>query len=242
MASLPASYSWLRTLATIATALALAVVLAQCGSDNGPDQAQQAESPPSSEAEATSEPAPETPEATEAPAVTDAPADPGDPAPIPAVDLPVEPSWAPTENDFVNINDMTPVRGFFVTNLLGYTEETLRVAESPTGGVWPVGSLVQLVPTEAMIKRQPGFNPPSGDWEFFELDVTDTGTTIRARGGDNVVNRFGGQCSLCHSAASNQWDHICEQDHGCTPLPVGRDVFVALQQGDPRPRVQLDES
>lgn len=137
---------------------------------------------------------------------------------------------------FVNINDLTPVRGFFVGNLLGEIDATLAVAESPNGGVYPVGSLIQLVPTEAMVKREAGFSPSTGDWEFFELQVTAEGTSIRVRGGDEVVNQFGGSCASCHAKAAPRWDHVCEQDHGCDPLPLSRDLITTIQQADPRPR------
>lgn len=142
-----------------------------------------------------------------------------------------------TAESFVNLQDMTPVRGFFVDNLLGDLEATVAVAESPDGGVYPVGSVVQLVPGEAMVKRAPGFDVYANDWEFFELDVSEEGTEIRVRGGAEVVNRFGGSCSDCHALAEPQWDFICEQDHGCEPLPFERAFFEALQDGDPRPRL-----
>jgi hypothetical protein len=29
---------------------------------------------------------------------------------------------------------------------------------------------------------------------------------------------------------------VCEDDHGCAPLPVGDDVITAIQNADPRPR------
>jgi hypothetical protein len=52
-----------------------------------------------------------------------------------------------------------------------------------------------------------------------------------------VVNRFSGtSCAGCHSAAEPQFDFVCENDHGCAPLPVGDDVITAIQKADPRPR------
>jgi hypothetical protein len=36
-----------------------------------------------------------------------------------------------------------------------------------------------LIPTEAMVKREKGFNPVTHDWEFFELDVSKDETEIR---------------------------------------------------------------
>ena len=139
-----------------------------------------------------------------------------------------------TEASFSCIRDMTPVRGFFVGNLLGHTEETLKVANSTTGGVYPVGSVVQLVPTEAMVKREAGFNPATKDWEFFELNVSAEGTKINVRGAGEVVNRFGGNCLSCHAAAKPEFDLICEQTNGCLPIPITPTMAKAIQNTDPR--------
>ena len=138
--------------------------------------------------------------------------------------------------DFVSLRDMTTVRGFFVDNRLGHLDEALAVANNPDGGVYPVGTVIQLVPQEAMVKRAPGFDPATNDWEFFTLDVSAQGTTIVTRGGAEVINRFGGNsCADCHQKAEPKWDFVCEQDHGCEPLPVGDDVIAAIQRADPRP-------
>ena len=140
-----------------------------------------------------------------------------------------------TEASFVNLKKMTPVRFFFVANGLGNLDATLKVARSADGGVYPVGSIVQLVPQEAMVKRAQGFNPAGNDWEFFFLDIDEKGTTIVSRGKNEVKNRFGGQCSACHVAAEPKWDLICEQDHGCAALPIGRDLIKVIQDADVRP-------
>ncbi|HRH90900.1 MAG TPA: hypothetical protein PLW01_03185, partial [Agitococcus sp.] len=86
------------------------------------------------------------------------------------------------EKSFKCLSQMTPVRGFFVDSLTGNLADTLAVAKSATGGVYPVGSVVQLVPTEVMVKREQGFSPVTKDWEFFELDVDKQGSKIRKRG------------------------------------------------------------
>jgi len=132
------------------------------------------------------------------------------------------------------IQDLTPVRGFFVANLMGDLDATLQVANSAKGGVYPPGSLVQLVPSEVMVKREPGFSPATQDWEFFELAVSDAGTQIVSRGTTQVVNRFGGNCLACHAKAEPQWDLICEQGHGCDPLPLTVTMIKAIQKTDPR--------
>jgi len=150
--------------------------------------------------------------------------------PKPAEDL------AMTDADFVNLRDMTPVRGFFVANRLGHLKQTLAVANNPKGGTYPVGTILQLVPQEAMVKRAPGFNPKTHDWEFFFLETSGTGTKIAVRGSTEVKNRFGGNCFACHALAQSRFDLVCEKTHGCEPLPVGDDVIHAVQEADPRPR------
>ena len=126
------------------------------------------------------------------------------------------------------------MRHFYVDNLVGNLKGTVRVAESPTGGDYPVGSVLQLVPTEVMVKREKGFSPVTRDWEFFELDVSKSGSTIRTRGFVDVKNRFGGNCFGCHVKARPQWDLVCDITHGCDPIPVSRAMIGALQRTDPR--------
>jgi hypothetical protein len=137
-------------------------------------------------------------------------------------------------SDFQNLHTMTMVRGFFVDNRLGHLKAALRVARAGRG-VYPVGTILQLVPQEAMVKRRKGFNAATRDWEFFFMQTTAQGTTIVNRGTTNVVNRFGGNCASCHLAAQAKFDMVCEHTHGCAPLPVGDDVIAAIQRADPRP-------
>jgi hypothetical protein len=143
--------------------------------------------------------------------------------------------FVPEATDFRNLHTMTPVRGFFLDNRLGHLDEALEVANSPDGGEYPVGTIIQLVPQEAMVKRREGFSKTTGDWEFFFLSVSPEGTVIEVRGTDEVVNRFGGNCASCHALADPQFDSVCEQDHGCDPLTIGRDIINAVQAADPRP-------
>jgi hypothetical protein len=84
-----------------------------------------------------------------------------------------------TEKSFGCMTQITPVRGFFVGNLLGDEQGTLKVARSKTGGVYPPGSVVQLVPTEVMVKQPVGFNAVTRDWRFFELEASMSGTVHR---------------------------------------------------------------
>jgi hypothetical protein len=139
-----------------------------------------------------------------------------------------------TEKSFKCITDMTHVRHFYVDNLNGNLKETVRVASSDKGEPYPAGSVLQLVPTEVMVKREKGFNPTTKDWEFFELDLSKTGSTIRTRGFVEVSNRFGGNCFNCHVKARPEFDLVCDVTHGCDPIPITRAMSGALQRTDPR--------
>jgi hypothetical protein len=141
-----------------------------------------------------------------------------------------------TADTFKCLAEMTPVKHFFVDNLLGNLESTVAVANSDTGGTYPKGSVVQLFPDEIMVKHGEGWNPATRDWEFFEIDVTEEGSTIRGRGFVDVVNRFGGNCFGCHVKARPEWDMICGKDHGCDSIPVTSEEILQLQQADPRCR------
>ena len=140
------------------------------------------------------------------------------------------------DSTFDCLTAMTAVRGFFVDNLLGNLDATVTAAQSPDGAIYPTGSVVQLVPTEVMVKQTPGTSPATNDWEFFELQVSEEGSTIVSRGFVDVVNRFGGNCFGCHMKAEPKWDLICETGHGCDPLSITGDVIAGIQQADPRCR------
>jgi hypothetical protein len=136
------------------------------------------------------------------------------------------------------MTEMTHIGHFYVDNLVGNLEGTVQVAESTTGGVYPLGSVLQLMPTEVMVKREKGFNAATHDWEFFELDISANGSTIRKRGFVEVVNRFGGNCFSCHIRAHPQWALVCDTTHGCESIPITIPMINALQRTDPRCRNQ----
>lgn len=144
-----------------------------------------------------------------------------------------EPAVQVTDESFKCITEMTPVRHYFVDNLLGNLDGTVAVAMEGKGD-YPVGSVVQLMPNEVMIKQQKGFNPATRDWEFFFIDVSKDGSKIYKRGFADVNNRLGLNCFTCHVKARPEFDFVCEQDHGCDPIPVTRAMFGALQRTDPR--------
>jgi len=137
-----------------------------------------------------------------------------------------------TEASFDCIRDGTKVRKFYVKNLIGNLEGSLAVANGEVDPPYPPGTLLQLFPLEAMVKREAGFSPETRDWEFFFLQISSGGTTIVERGKDETVNAFDGNCFDCHSLATDN-DFVCETDNGCDPLPpFVDDAFIEMLQDD----------
>ena len=137
------------------------------------------------------------------------------------------------DSSFRCIRDMTAVRHFYVDNLLGDVAGTVAVAKADQGN-YPAGSVLQLMPNEVMVKHEKGFNPATRDWEFFYIDVDENGSKIFRRGFTDVNNRLGMNCFNCHKEAKAEFDMVCEQDHGCAPIPITLAMFGALQRTDPR--------
>ncbi len=143
-----------------------------------------------------------------------------------------------TEQSFECLHQNQKVRNMYVDNILGNLTGTLAVAKSGIGGVYPPGTVLQLIPAEAMVKRERGASPATNDWEFFALDVSKDGAKIKARGFAEMKSALGGSCLDCHSKAKPQWDMTCEQGHGCDPIVLpGINVPLltgAMQKTDPR--------
>jgi len=139
-----------------------------------------------------------------------------------------------TEADFECILKWDQVDLFRITNKLGNLDGALAAAKAPGTMDYPVGTIIQLIPNEAMVKRKKGFSATSNDWEFFFLDTSATGTKIVKRGVTDVTNQFNGNCLNCHAKAEPKYDFVCEKTHGCDPLPIGDDVILMTQNGDPR--------
>ena len=98
---------------------------------------------------------------------------------------------------------------------------------------YPVGTILQLVPFEAMVKHPRETFPKTNGWEFFALEVSAAGTKIRDRG-DSVVNLSQGvTCLSCHQPAA-RFDFVCEKGHGCDPIPFNDQAINAFQQADAR--------
>jgi hypothetical protein len=138
------------------------------------------------------------------------------------------------EKDFRCLLDGQAVAGkhFFVFHRRHRKlRKALRIAERDLPDKrYPVGTILQLFPFEAMVKRGGRFNREGDGWEFFRLSVTPAGTTIVARGGSEVRN-IAGSCQGCH-AAGRSYDFVCE-GHAVASLGLSEETIRALQH-DPR--------
>lgn len=139
------------------------------------------------------------------------------------------------DNSFKCILNMQKVRHFYVDNLLGDIQGTVKVAQA-NKGEYPVGSVLQLIPNEVMVKQPKGFSPVTKDWEFFFIDVDKNGQKIYKRGFAEVNNRLGLNCFTCHIKAREEHDFTCGENsaNGCDPLPLSQAMFGAMQRTDPR--------
>ena len=159
----------------------------------------------------------------------------GDPADAASPDTPDAPAFRPAEaEDFRCLPETTPVRGFFVDNYLGDVEGARAAAEEPGARPFPAGSIVQLIPQEAMVRLPDGTSPETGDWEYFLLDPSDGTTRILSRGGAEVENAAG-SCNSCHAAAASR-NFVCEQTGLCADAAIPRVVVDSLVASDARCR------
>jgi len=112
-------------------------------------------------------------------------------------------------------------------------EATAIFRDSVPNKEYPVGTILQLLPFEAMVKHPREKFPKTNGWEFFALDLSKSATKIRDRG-DNVVNLSQGvTCLSCHEPAA-RFDFVCEKGHGCAPIPLDDQKIAELQSADPR--------
>src|SRR5262245_48360914 len=114
-------------------------------------------------------------------------------------------------------------------------KEAMRIfRDSVPDKEYPVGTILQLVPFEAMVKHPHEKFPKSNGWEFFALDVSETGTKILDRGDENVLNiLLKAPCLSCHQPAA-KFDFVCEKGHGCAPLSIDDQKIAELQKADLR--------
>jgi hypothetical protein len=115
----------------------------------------------------------------------------------------------------------------------GQIDLVLEIARQPAGRDFPPGTIIQLQPSEAMVKLAPGSSPSTDDWEYLKLKIKRGQTTIVERGGAELKN-IAGTCHGCHEAARDS-DEVCAAGSGCEPFPdfVLRGALKAAEK-DPR--------
>jgi cytochrome P460 len=140
-----------------------------------------------------------------------------------------------SEKSFGCIRDGTKIRNTYIKNAdPEKLKEAVRIFKnSVPDREYPVGTFLQLVPFEVMVKHPREKFPKTNGWEFFALNLSEAGTKIRDRG-DNVVNLSQGvTCLSCHQPAA-KFDFVCEKGHGCAPLPFDDKKIAEIQGTDPR--------
>jgi hypothetical protein len=110
-------------------------------------------------------------------------------------------------------------------------KEAVRIFETGAAEEYPVGTILQLVPIEAMVKHEKSKFPNSNGWEFLLFDVKAEGAKIVQRG-DSAANPLG-NCLTCHTGAA-KFDFVCDKGHGCAPIPVKDEQILAMQAADAR--------
>ena len=155
---------------------------------------------------------------------------------------------AVSEQTFSYILDWPKVRGTYIKNADPQKLQAMRIfRENVPDTEYPVGTILQVIPFEAMIKHQHGTFAKTHDWEFFALDASAAGTKITDRG-ENVLEIFdmdaaaagvamsdhpGVTCLSCHQSGA-KYDLVCEKGHGCAPIPLNDQQIGKLQASDPR--------
>ena len=140
-----------------------------------------------------------------------------------------------SEKDFTCIRDGHKIRNTYIKHSdPEKLKEAMRIFKNSVPDTeYPVGTFLQLVPFEVMVKHPREKFPKTNGWEFFALDLSKAGTKIRDRG-DNVVNLSQGvTCLSCHQPAA-KFDFVCEKGHGCAPLPFDDKKIAEIQATDPR--------
>ena len=111
-------------------------------------------------------------------------------------------------------------------------KEAVRLFETRASDAdYPEGTIVRVIPQEAMVKRSKAAFPKTNGWEYFALAVTPQGTTVRGRG-EEASNRIG-TCQSCHAGAAKS-DYLCGAGPGCAPVPLTEEQVALLQANDPR--------
>ncbi len=139
-----------------------------------------------------------------------------------------------SEGSFGCIKEWTKVRNTYIKHAdPEKLKEAVRIFKnSVSDKEYPVGTFLQLLPNEAMVKHARQNFPETNGWEFFDLNLSAQGTKIKTRG-EQTVNFQGVKCFSCHQPAI-KYDFVCERTHGCAPVPLDDQKIAELQAADPR--------
>lgn len=131
------------------------------------------------------------------------------------------------------ISDGTKVRHSFIQHAdPAKRQEAVRLYENKVENAdYPEGTIIRMIPQEAMVKRTKAAFPKSNGWEYFAVQVTPQGSSVRERG-EAASNRLG-TCQNCHSGAVKS-DLICGGGPGCAAVPLTEEQIATLQANDPR--------
>src|SRR5438445_13702311 len=116
-----------------------------------------------------------------------------------------------SEKSFTCIRDGHKIRNTYIRNAdPEKLKEAVRIFKnSVPEKEYPVGTILQLVPYEAMVKHRREKFPKTNGWEFFGWQASEAGTKIRDRG-PNVVNlSLRAPCLSCHQPAT-RIDGLCD--------------------------------
>src|SRR5258705_12660488 len=81
--------------------------------------------------------------------------------------------------------------------------EAMRIfRDSVPNTEYPVDTILQLVPFEAMVKHPREKFPKTNGWEFFALDISDACTRTPDRVGSVIKLYHGTTCPSCHQPAA----------------------------------------
>lgn len=136
------------------------------------------------------------------------------------------------EGDFTCAMSWPEAGGVRVRAMCGGQDRAEALLNNPAPGqVFPVGTMLMLMPGEAMVKRGPGFDSANGDWEYFVLGGNAAGTRIKERGAG--ISNGAGSCRECH-AGGRSFDFVCQSSNGCEKLALPHGAIRALQYVDAR--------
>lgn len=141
------------------------------------------------------------------------------------------------DDDFVCLGDARwqQVGHSRLWNPLGHQQAAVEHASTKSLGAYPVGTVIQLFPEEASVKRGKGFDDATADWEFFKLAADDDGNTVIVERGTADIGNPAGTCIGCHAGA-NAYDYACFSNAGCGALPPFVDTDLDPETEDPRCR------